>query len=51
MEYMGSQKLWRIKLKLSDGLLKLQELARIDGSLGWTVTCAAAPTFYRKPGT
>jgi alkylation response protein AidB-like acyl-CoA dehydrogenase len=43
-----------LELSLSEGLSKLQELARIDGSLGWTVTLCSGANYFignLKPGT
>ncbi len=50
-----TQNLWNIwvpkslgglELSLSEGLKKLQELARIDGSLGWTITLCSGANFF-----
>jgi alkylation response protein AidB-like acyl-CoA dehydrogenase len=55
LTWITGQNLWNIwvpksygglELKLSDGLLKLQELARIDGSLGWTVTLCSGANYF-----
>lgn len=35
-----------LELSLSEGLSKLQELARIDGSLGWTVTLCSGANYF-----
>ena len=35
-----------LEFTLTEGLLKLQELARIDGSLGWTVTLCSGANYF-----
>lgn len=35
-----------LELSLSEGLKKLKELARIDGSLGWTITLCSGANFF-----
>ncbi|HKL36840.1 MAG TPA: hypothetical protein VJ899_11170 [Salegentibacter sp.] len=35
-----------LELSFSEGLSKLQELARIDGSLGWTVTLCSGANYF-----
>lgn len=35
-----------LELSFSEGLFKLQELAKIDGSLGWTVTLCSGANYF-----
>lgn len=35
-----------LEFSLSEGLNKLQELARLDGSLGWTITLCSGANFF-----
>ncbi len=55
LEHIAKENLWNIwvpkqygglELKLTEGLAKLQELARIDGSLGWTVTLCSGANYF-----
>lgn len=55
LDWIAQENLWNLwvpkkygglEQSLSDGLLKLQELARIDGSLGWTVTLCSGANYF-----
>jgi alkylation response protein AidB-like acyl-CoA dehydrogenase len=55
LNWIRKENLWNIwvpkdfdglELSFSDGLSKLRELARIDGSLGWTVTLCSGANFF-----
>ncbi len=55
LEYIAEKNLWNIwvpkqygglELNLTTGLSKLQELAKIDGSLGWTVTLCSGANYF-----
>lgn len=55
LHWIEKENLWNIwvpkaygglELPLSEGLLKLKELARIDGSLGWTVTLCSGANYF-----
>ena len=55
LDWIGEENLWSIwvpktygglELSLTDGLNKLKELARIDASLGWTVTLCSGANYF-----
>ncbi len=55
LERIAQENLWNLwvpksygglEMSLSDGLRKLRELAKIDGSLGWTVTLCSGANFF-----
>ncbi len=55
LDWIAQQNLWNLwvprcygglELSLTEGLEKLKELARIDGSLGWTVTLCSGANFF-----
>ncbi|MEN3322610.1 acyl-CoA dehydrogenase [Mariniflexile soesokkakense] len=55
LEWIANRNLWSLwvpkafnglELSLTEGLKKLQALAKIDGSLGWTVTLCSGATYF-----
>jgi len=55
LNWIAQENLWNIwvpkaygglELSLTEGLSKLKELAKIDGSLGWTVTLCSGANFF-----
>ena len=55
LAWIGKENLWNIwvpksygglEMSLSEGLLKLKTVARIDGSLGWTVTLCSGANYF-----
>lgn len=55
LEWIAEENLWNIwvpkafgglEMSLSEGLERLQALARLDGSLGWTVTLCSGANFF-----
>ncbi|WP_323756611.1 hypothetical protein [Roseivirga sp.] len=55
LDWIAKENLWNIwvpkafggrEMALTEGLRKLQSLARIDGSLGWTVTLCSGANFF-----
>ncbi|HCX25169.1 MAG: acyl-CoA dehydrogenase [Flammeovirgaceae bacterium] len=55
LNWIAKENLWNIwvpkqfgglELSFKDGLMKLQSLARLDGSLGWTVTLCSGANFF-----
>lgn len=55
LEWIAKENLWNIwvpkafggrEMSLTEGLKELQSLARIDGSLGWTVTLCSGANFF-----
>lgn len=55
LDWIAQENLWNIwvpkafgglEMSLSEGLKRLQSLARIDGSLGWTVTLCSGANFF-----
>ena len=55
LNWLAKENLWNIwvtknygglELSLSEGLSRLQELARIDGSLGWTLTLCSGANYF-----
>ncbi|HET8737421.1 MAG TPA: acyl-CoA dehydrogenase [Pricia sp.] len=55
LEWIAKENLWNLwvpkaygglELSLVDGLKKLRKLAKIDGSLGWTVTLCSGANFF-----
>lgn len=55
LDWISDENLWNIwvpkqfgglELSFQDGLKKLQSLARIDGSLGWTVTLCSGANYF-----
>ena len=55
LNWIASENLWNIwvpkaygglELTLTEGLQKLQSLAKIDGSLGWTVTLCSGASYF-----
>ncbi|SKB49620.1 Acyl-CoA dehydrogenase, N-terminal domain [Salegentibacter holothuriorum] len=55
LSWIAKENLWNIwvpknygglELSLSEGLSRLQELARIDGSLGWTLTLCSGANYF-----
>lgn len=63
LDWIAKENLWNIwvpkafggrEMSLADGLSKLQSLARLDGSLGWTVTLCSGANYFignLQPGT
>lgn len=55
LDWIEGENLWNLwvpkaygglEMSLSEGLIKLQELARIDGSLGWTITLCSGANYF-----
>ncbi|MFD0991419.1 acyl-CoA dehydrogenase [Mariniflexile jejuense] len=55
LEWISQNNLWRLwvpkaynglELSLTEGLQKLQTLAKTDGSLGWTITLCSGATYF-----